>query len=125
MNTERERFEKVYPCPHNVRFIESGNYYRPQEPYVWGGDTASANLNRQWETWQHQAATIADLQQQLDEANRRGEELESQLKVIKVAAVNYLARSVNYAGPENLQAKLDLVRAATATSKGGVNEHRR
>ena len=39
-------------------------------------------------------------------------ELEAELKRLRMAALNYMANSINYAGPAGLQAKIDLARAA-------------
>jgi hypothetical protein len=57
MNTERERFDDIWQYECNMRI----------------GTPAYAKM---WREWQRQAAIIADLQQQLTEANRREGELQ-------------------------------------------------
>jgi predicted RNase H-like nuclease (RuvC/YqgF family) len=65
MNTERERFEeymRVNTHPeHKLKRLKSGEY-----------DWASTALY--WKQWQHQAATIADLEAQLDAAKTEAAE---------------------------------------------------
>ena len=71
MNTERERFFLWLKDNHPKQVIG-------RTPYEVLYEHAYAI-----EYGEHQAATIADLQQQLTEANRRGEELVELLKVAK------------------------------------------
>jgi hypothetical protein len=66
---EREAFEKIYRCPHNVQFIQGGNYYAAQEPYVWGGDKAAGDINRHWETWQARSKEVKALREALAESD--------------------------------------------------------
>ena len=63
MNTERERFEEIYEkirlaVDHDNRHMYTDNPYRYR----------TQGMVMAWEMYQFQAATIADLQQQLTEA---------------------------------------------------------
>jgi hypothetical protein len=58
MNTERERFQE---------------WLYSQKPAPWKRFDTADEVG--FFVWQHQAATIADLQQQLTEANRQNKEL--------------------------------------------------
>jgi uncharacterized coiled-coil protein SlyX len=60
----------------------------------------------------NQAATIADLQQQLDEANRRGEELVKSM----LAASNWIK---NCSTPIDAAHELDIAVTAATSKRGG------
>ena len=103
MNTERERFEEIYEK------IRVG----VDNPYIYENHT----MVIAWEIYQHQAAIIADLQQQLDEANRRGEELAAALKPF----ANFACQPLNSCETSGMTCHNCTARTllATATSKRG------
>jgi hypothetical protein len=108
MNTERERFEDWYKQEYRVPDSNDNwcDYLDDEIGYK------SLYVDNSWVAWRHQAATIADLQQQLTEANRRGEEL--------AEIVSELNRSAGFSncGLTSVSSAI-LHKLATATSKRG------